>query len=513
MRKCILLTIFITLPLFGAHNLRINGFPELTLPIGTYFVISWETELPGATTDYKVYLDINDNQQLDTADPLLGYSVLEEGSAWDLDETANSFYSITDYQTTIGKYLLYVEDNGVADTAYLELTPFVPPTNFRIRGYVTPPLEGIIVMAMKISIGKELNPSYWSTIIGSNKQAGETQPWGAFTQADGSFEIYLPTAMDSVFVMAVDPGELTDLVSQQNLLNLVNVDTIVEIDPIPLVDPTDTAYGIVVDDLNNPLGPYFPVMDITINLFDMSMFCATTYNLGDGTFQLPIVNLPTYGMYMFIVGNPFIPDYMTPAPFDTIAMGYPQFDSLQFIAYIADTMISGHVYMNDLPADNIMVIAVNDEAGSNGTLSLSSGYYELRVSSKFSEYQVSVTPPETLVCEVQEGTQTAAPGDTGVDFHITCLSVEERSAPYFSFDINSMATDKIELVVTLCEVVPVKFMLYDLTGRKLHELSYRSLAPGVYRMVWDIDELNPGIYFLRCVAGDKYITRKVVVLH
>ena len=296
MRKCILLTIFITLPLFGAHNLRINGLSELTLPIGTYFVISWETELPGATTDYKVYFDINDNRQLDPADPLLGYSVLEEGSAWDLDETANSFYSITDYQTTIGKYLLYVEDNGVADTAYLELTPFVPPTDFRIRGCVTPPLKGIIVMAMKMSMGKKFDPSYWSA-ISLAKQTGETPPWGAFTEADGGFEIYLPTAMDSVFVMAVDPGDLTDLVSQQNLLNLVNVDTIIEIDPIPLVDPTDTAYGIVVDDLNNPLGPYFSVMGITINLFDMSMFCATTYNLGDGTFQLPIVNFPTYGMY------------------------------------------------------------------------------------------------------------------------------------------------------------------------------------------------------------------------
>ena len=512
MKRSILLLVVLTLPLFGAHNLRINGFPEFILPIGTYFVISWETELPRATTDYKVYFDINDNQQLDTADPLLGYSVLKEGSAWDLDETANSFYSTTGYETIIGKYLLYVEDNGVADTAYIELTPFVPPTDFRIRGYVTPPLKGIAVMAMKISMGRKFDPSYWR-VISLAKQAGEPQPWGTFTQADGGFEIYLPTAMDSVFVMAIDFGDVTDLVAQQNLLNLVNVDTIVEIDSIPLVEPTDTAYGIVMDDLNNPLGPYFHVMGMTINLFDMSMFWATTYNRADGTFQLPIVNLPTFGMYMFMVDNPFIPDYMMPAPFDTMAMGYPQFDSLQFIAYMADTIISGHVYRNDLPADNITVTGVNIQAGSNGTLSLSSGYYELRVSSKFPEYQVSVTPPETLVCEVQEGTQPAAPGDTGVDFHITCLSVEEHNAPYFSFDINPIATDRIELILTLCELSQVKFMLYDLTGRKLHELSYRSLAPGIYRMVWDIGELHSGIYFLRCVAGDKYITRKVVVLH
>ena len=512
MKRYILLLAFWALPLFGAHNLRIDGFPQLTLPIGTYFVISWETEQPSATIDYKVYLDINDNQQLDSADPLLGYSVLKEGSAWDLDETANSFYSMTEYQTFIGKYLLYVEDNGVADTAYLELIPFVPPTDFRIRGHVTPPLKGIAVMAMKLSMGRKFAPSCWNA-ISLVKQAGEPQPWGAFTQADGSFEIYLPTAMDSVFVMAIDFGDITDLVSQQNLLTPVNVDTIVEIDPIPLVEPTDTAYGIVMDDLNNPLGPYFHVMSMTINLFDMSMFWATTYNHADGTFQLPIVNLPTFGMYIFMVDNPFIPDYMTPAPLDTMAMGYPQFDSLQFIAYVADTVISGHVYMNGLPADNITVTGVNIQAGSNLTLSLSNGYYELRVSSKFPEYQVSVTPPETLVCEVQEGTQPAAPGDTGVDFHITCLSVEEHTAPYFSFDINPIATDRIELILTLCEISPVRFMLYDLTGRKLHELSYRSLAPGVYRMVWDIGELHSGIYFLRCVAGDRYITRKVVVLH
>lgn len=512
MKRSILLLVFLALPLFGAHNLRINGFPQLTLPIGTYFVISWETELPSATIDYKIYFDINDNQQLDTADPLLGYSVLKEGSAWDLDETANSFYSMTEYQTIIGKYLLYVEDNGVADTAYLELTPFVPPTDFRIRGHVTPPLKGIAVMAMKLSMGETFASSYWNA-ISLVKQAGEPQTWGAFTQADGSFEIYLPTAMDSVFVMVMDFGDVTHLVSQQNLLNLVNVDTIVEIDPIPLVEPTDTAYGIVVDDLNNPLGPYFHVMNMTINLFDMSMFWAITYNHADGTFQLPIVNLPTFGMYMFMVDNPFIPDYMTPAPLDTMAMGYPQFDNLQFIAYVADTMISGHVYMNGLPADNIMVTGVNIQAGSNFTLSLSSGDYELRVSSKFSEYQVGVTPPETLVCEVQEGTQPAAPGDTGVDFHITCLSVEEHTAPYFSFDINPIATDRIEFILTLCEISSVRFMLYDLTGRKLHELSYRSLAPGIYRMVWDIGELHSGIYFLRCVAGDRYITRKVVVLH
>ncbi|RLG63489.1 hypothetical protein DRO02_06460, partial [archaeon] len=130
--------------LYGVHNLQLNGVTHLVIPIGTPVLMYWETEAPGATTVVKVYFDYNHNEVLDASDPLITWATVEEGSAADLDEAANSIFTQSQTNYVIGNFIIYAEDNGVPDTVYLEATPFEPPTGYMIWGYVEPPHKGIL---------------------------------------------------------------------------------------------------------------------------------------------------------------------------------------------------------------------------------------------------------------------------------------------------------------------------------------------------------------------------------
>ena len=498
--------------LYGVHNLQLNGVTHLVTPIGAPVLMYWETEAPAATTVVKVYFDYDHNAVLDASDPLISWATVEEGSAVDLDETANSIFTQSQSNYVIGNFIIYAEDNGVSDTVYLETTPFEPPTGYMIWGYVDPPYKGILVIGASPSSITEGKGLAFPLQVGK-QLSGEFTAWGAFTDDEGRFEIHFPEQVDSILPVAFDVCNLTGRVSQQSLLNLVNVDGVIPVDTIHLVPPTDSAYGIVKDNANNPLGPDLLVFGITVRIFDSNvpMYIGVTHNHADGTFSIPIATFWTPAAYIFAAStHPYVPYHMIPPYIDTIASN-PHFVDLEFISYIADTTISGHVYMDGQPADNIVVYATCNE-GTNFGVSLSSGYYEARVASEFPEYELSVVVPDTLQCEVAETTQVAAPGDTSIDFHLTCVGVETPHA-HPLFDINhAVVAGKCRVEFQLDISSPVSITVYDITGRRMKEIDYPMLAAGRYQLDIRFSDIKSGVYFMRFATRSLYVTRKLIVL-
>jgi M6 family metalloprotease-like protein len=54
--------------------------------------------------------------------------------------------------------------------------------------------------------------------------------------------------------------------------------------------------------------------------------------------------------------------------------------------------------------------------------------------------------------------------------------------------------------------------IYDITGRVVKTLVDEQLQPGEYEVMWDATNVASGVYFYRLHAGDRQITRKLVLL-
>jgi hypothetical protein len=54
--------------------------------------------------------------------------------------------------------------------------------------------------------------------------------------------------------------------------------------------------------------------------------------------------------------------------------------------------------------------------------------------------------------------------------------------------------------------------IYDITGRVVKTLVDEQLQPGEYEVQWDASNVASGVYFYRLHAGDRQITRKLVLL-
>ena len=120
--------------------------------------------------------------------------------------------------------------------------------------------------------------------------------------------------------------------------------------------------------------------------------------------------------------------------------------------------------------------------------------------------------PDTLQCEVVETTQVAAPGDTGIDFHLVCVGVE-TSHTYPLFDINPIVvTGKCKVEFQLNIPSPVSIIVYDITGRRITQIDCPMLASGRYQLDMEFPDIKSGVYFIRFTTRSLRVTRKLISL-
>jgi 5-hydroxyisourate hydrolase-like protein (transthyretin family) len=58
----------------------------------------------------------------------------------------------------------------------------------------------------------------------------------------------------------------------------------------------------------------------------------------------------------------------------------------------------------------------------------------------------------------------------------------------------------------------VEINVYDMMGSKVAELEKSTQSAGQYKLLWNTENLPPGIYHLQLRAGENKVSRKIVLI-
>ncbi len=488
------------------QNLTLNGQPAVTVTRGDPVLVSGFFAAPGDTAVMRIYYDLNNNGTLDADDPLLDRSFLWDGSWADLDETANGQYQDTLKTEGIpqGTYFLQATDPGGA--AQATLTVVESQTGIQVTGTVAvPPLTpGLLVFFLPADSGQTL------------------PPFNGFTNHLGTFSLWLPPEYEGTHWI---PMVYDFLVQAPGFVSPLNFDDTVTITaPVTTVNlsllPSDGTeiQGTLQDDAGDPL----PIDSVTVftfgmytNFVDTSYALATARVLG-GSFTLQVMG--PFGFYQVspLSYEPYVPRYLAPGEQLVILTGSSAQTTLT--AYQTNATITGHVYFDDnQPADGIQLMGDGYimgnpfAAGHTYTGTYSDGHYEMWVSSSLAEYEVSVDPstvPDSFY--VAEGTQTVAPGATGVDFHLYPMAVAESPAPRPSLMLSGLqgvVRRRLAFTLETSRDLDLQVDLYNAAGRRVARLGTVHLTPGTHALSYTLPTSLPGGTYLLVLQDSHRILR------
>ncbi len=403
---------------YGAHNLLINGSTEAYVNYGQEVEVSLFTETPGNDIYFLIYIDCNSNGSIDPSEPLLSKNRDWDGSPYDEDEEANGIFTsnldISSIGYMWGDYVIIAKDGGVADTAILHLMP-ISSSLFVSGTVIYPPnTSGITIFVAEPSDTAESEFAYENF-------------FGTYTRSDGSFIINLPDEFygDTFILFPIDiVGLLPDYVSPQLL-----TDTLVMTSPVSGLNLSFTdvdathLYGNLIDNHGNPLPDIARIVffGAAFTLFDTTYYGTSIWSTTGANYSRYLKS--EWGSYWIVAADigAMCPDYLIPYRSGVLFLGANS-QQHDIIAYQADTYITGHVYVNGVPMDNVKLSALgysgSDTLGSTFTQTYSDGHYSLFVSSEIDSYsvQVSYLPPG-FTCEPAE--QIVPPGAENIDFYIT----------------------------------------------------------------------------------------------
>ena len=412
--------IFLVAPcLHGAHNLLLNGSDEATLGYGDTLLVRVMPESEGAEVKILLFADVNGNGTADPDEPLLSKLQIGDGSPFDGDESADgqieSVVDVSQLGYICGDYVLIALDAGIPDTAVFHLLPI--NSSLTISGTVAIPPDrgGLTVFAAR----------------GANDtsaMAAFSDFFGAYTDENGDFNFAVPDEFygDTFYLLPIDiAGCLQDYVSPE-----LPADTLILTGPVSGLTvsftPGDNTQisGNIRDEDGNSLPDVSRAlfMGATFTLFDTSAYAASIWS-SPGYYSRNLKSAWGSLWEIYLDASSMYPHYLTPPPSMALILGSGS-SQVDFTVYQADDSISGHVYVNGNPADEIRVFAEgysgSDTIGSNFTQSYSDGRYTLFVASEADSYRVYV---DTLLlptyATVEPEYQVVPPGASGVDFHIT----------------------------------------------------------------------------------------------
>jgi hypothetical protein len=460
-------------PAFAAHNLLINGKVSDTIFTSELPTISFFTEAPGARANVRVYLDVNQNGQVEPGDPLVLRARMIDGDYSDSDQVANGFFSETGWGavTCVGPLIVRVEDGGVAADARLLIQP--EPTGNSVAGHVLRPPRraGLMVLALDTLSGA------LSGAVGYG-----------MTDTTGHYYVSIPDSPSGhdwmVYLLdgaAVAPG----YVSLVSSFPVVHVNG--HVDTINLA--MDTADGFVIGQVRDDLGRPMPDSLLVINYVSTSpgadmeyAFCRTS---GGGRYRIGVKRDSATYCALCPECDGLEPDFLIQSHGgDTVVA--ETLITLDLTVYHTDTTISGHIYKDGAPANRIALMAIGLWGyGWANSGSYADGYYAVRVSSQFSLYAVVVSPPPGYC--VEESTQFVAPGDTGVNFHLVRLAVQERATPRAQtgtgvrlLPVACPARLPVEIRYQLPTGIPARLCIYDLSGRLVASQVAKSSGPQTF---------------------------------
>lgn len=495
---------------FGFHNLRINGSETATVTAGDTMVITGYFEAPGETANVCIYADLNENGVIDAPDKKVIWGRIFDGEYDDENEAEDGFYEEIDKEglPVSGQFIYYAEDNGVSDEVVITIMAL--SSSYSISGKITEPpnTAGIMVHVAP----------------GGLFEGGDFM-YGDITDANGDYQIYIPDSLGNTYwgiipmdLLCIIPGYVAP-VSMDNVL----VDGHITGQDIAFIASDGvTISGDFKDDDDNLLGDDLQIMvfEYWFTATDSFAGIAFTKTTPGGSYTIDVCG--GLAAYLMVQGDagPLYPDYLGPEEIQVMYMfGQPTNITADITAYKADTVITGHVYKDGNPADNIEIRTEDSdwEIGETRTGTFSDGRYKLRVASESSGYEVYIeNVPDGYY--VEEGSQYVAPGATDVDFHLVKIGIEESLKVQKSNSLkvlvcpNPFSTKTVigfQVPDVASGFLPDKcgrqaptLQIYDLSGRLVRSLKPSTVNHQLSTVIWDGTDnsgkkVKNGVYFLK----------------
>ena len=391
--------------IISASNFKINGGNDVVVNRGD--TITVEVNIDKKEAKFSIYHDANGNKSLDNSDNLIYRSKIIDGSWKDVDEVENGYYKTIDQSGSSvlppAQYVCVVDDGN---PAYVALKVVTPTSSYGISGKIEgiPNKSNIVVIAVPIELNDDEDPFSFS----------------ALSDNDGNYVIYIPDSLAmrgysvtgfDIFVKNPGFSSILDTTS-------INVDGM-ETKDINFVEVSLNITGYVVDQDGNLLNVDSGFVHV-YELVGDTILVNSGYATDNYHLYLKEASL-LYG-YSLEADFPYIhPDYMEPVSIDTFGFGLSDdIDSVNITVYEGNAKITGHIYKNDNPADNIEINCKDENyvLGYAYSGTYSDGYYELFVYDTTAFYKVYPEVPQN--CESDVEYKLVPPGATNVDFHLTC---------------------------------------------------------------------------------------------
>jgi hypothetical protein len=494
---------------YGVNNLQIDGSLTPTIENSSTFELTFSFEQADADAKGIIYLDVNGDGVLDAGDKWLFKRKLMDGMFNDEDELAEgTYHEICDPLKFSGKFLFFAEDNGVSDYVPLDIDPIT--SDFSVSGTIGTPANQAGLLVCLVEIIDEMRGEF-------------EYGYGDFTDATGHFSIGVPAdkadqwwkiGILDIAVMAPDYAG-NDLAQDSVLIDgHVNRDMSMRL----VGADTSTVYGVFKDNTGSPLLDAAPVLGLSYCQGTSPRWPRPWKNENDGTYRVPLKRAAAGSQYALMVSavivDQFYGEYMDPAASMTYGFGpSPSQLNLDLVAYIPNTTITGHVYLNGEPYDKCKLYCNStDTKGSSHSKSYSDGRYEMPVASAAASYNIGV-----LKSSIPEGGyvvpafhDSIAPGATGINFNVFGIEESPSSGKTFLAVWPNPFSSKLVFALSGPRSTG-DLTLYDIAGNCVATIEPAATAE--HETSFTLSRALPtGIYFYSVAAGNEVFRGKVIKL-
>ena len=398
MQIIIFLIVFAFIGNLSAIEVLINGVDQATITQGEDFVITVNFSTGSSQAATSMWVDMNDNgiweDNVDLIVPDETGEIIDNSP--EDENPANGVFEITvlgeeDGPNRVSNLgLFYVaEDSGGFDDGYLWIDPI--SSDYSVSGSITPIAHNVIIMA-----------------------ASGDDMWMTTTDTSGNYQNFVdPTG--EYTLMAFDPinilGGMLSITMYENVLingHLTGYD-------FEFIEGNSTINGHVLDENGEP------VINVSVSASQggpSGIFDSTDE---DGYYELSVIE---GNWYVGVSEDDIFPDYMS-TNHEEIYVDEGATETVDFMVYSTDAVITGTVYLDDIPAPGYTIYARNDEIGGSVTSSVGNGTYSLPVASEadvLGGYNINVDLWNIPGVYVEENYNNIVSGSTNINFHLYTVS-------------------------------------------------------------------------------------------
>ena len=484
-------------------NLNVNG-SSTNFSMASGDEVSWSFDVPnpGDTTFLEFWIDVNNNEIIDSEDVLWVYFNQIDGDPNgqngppDMDGTANGHVS---FQQKVGlapaHYVLSFKNNDSVVTIPGTVTPLDNIT-FTISGHVTVPASY----------------SSKNIVIELSSSSENGTFWDALTDVNGDFSIGMDSdTTGNPWRLSISNGFNFELATVSPQRINLNIDSSVSKqyanNNFTIASAAASISGFVKD------GDGFPMVSTYVYI-----------NNNNGNFQSN-ANTDLDGKYYIGLSSNDLPltnvNIGADGDSNTVQFSYniPSInfgDSLTQDLYVlkVNSVIRGRLTFNGNAPGMTGVTASCVDTGYIWSNTNNEGYFEFKVSDKIYNYVISAGQvPYPYIGD----SIVVHPGDTTANLNLTITSINktELNVPK-EYSLSQNFPNPFNPTTVISFELPhsskVSLKVFNIIGQEVSVLVDKFEEAGNYNLRFDGSGLESGVYFYRLQAGNYTNTGKMILL-